>query len=220
MLTTLLTHPLTLSSLLLCFGAAMVLGVLTALVFRAGSKTSSSFFLTLSLLPLMIAVIIMLVNGNVGAGVAVAGAFALVRFRSVPGTAREIAAIFCCMAEGLAVGMGYVGVAAILFVCVAALTLALTFTGFGKPAASQKQLKITIPESLDYNALFDDIFAKYGVKAQLVRIKSTAMGTMFDLTYDVTMPGAQVPKAFLDDLRTRNGNLSIVLGAVQESDML
>lgn len=220
MLTSIITTPLTLPTLLLCLGAALALGILTALVFRAGSKSSASFSLTLSLLPMIVAVIIMLVNGNVGTGVAVAGAFALVRFRSVAGTGREIAAIFCTMALGLAIGMGYIGVAAVLFLFVAAVTLVLTLCRFGQTSAAHKQLKITIPENLDYNQLFDDVFAQHSIKAELKRIKSTAMGTMFDLTYDVTLPTASVPKAFLDDLRTRNGNLTIVIGAVQDDESL
>lgn len=220
MLTSILQLPLTLPILLQCLAAAAALGILTALVFRAGSRSSASFSLTLSLLPMIVAVIIMLVNGSIGTGIAIAGAFSLVRFRSVAGTGREIAAIFCSMALGLAIGLGYLDVAAIMFLCVAAVTLVLTLCHFGQPRAAHKQLRITIPENMDYNKLFDDVFAGHGVKAQLVRIKSTAMGTMFDLTYQITLPSATVPKAFLDDLRTRNGNLSIVVSTETELESL
>ncbi len=220
MLSSVLTYPITLLVFLLCLVSAGALGMLTAAVFRFRSRESASFTLTLSLLPMVVAVVIMLVNGNVGTGIAVAGAFTLVRFRSAPGSAREIAAIFTCMALGLAAGMGYLGIAAILFVCVAAVTLVMTLTGWGKAKGIHKQLKITIPENMDYDQLFDGVFAAHGVKAELTRIKTTAMGTLFDLTYDVTLPTPQVPKALLDDLRARNGNLSIMIGAAMEQETL
>lgn len=220
MLNSVLTAPLTLSGLLICLAAAMVLGVLTALVFLFRARHSESFALTLALLPMAVTLVILLVNGNVGAGVAVAGAFALVRFRSVPGTAREIAAIFCAMALGLALGMGYIGVAVIFFLCVAAFTLALTALRFGAPAAAQRTLRITIPENVDYNGLFDDVFDTYHVRAELIRIKSSGMGTLFDLTYDATFPAAGIPKPFLDELRARNGNLTILVGIPGEHEAL
>lgn len=220
MLNSLFIPSITLPLLLLSLTIAAVLGLLTALIFRVGSRTSASFSLTLTLLPMIVAIVILLVNGNVGTGVAVAGAFTLVRFRSIPGTAREIAAIFTCMAMGLALGMGYLGMAVILFLFVGGITLVLTLTGFGQARAIHKQLKITIPENIDYNALFDDVFQQHGVRAKLLRVKSTAMGTLFDLTYDITLPNEVIPKAFLDDLRARNGNLSIVAGALSESEGL
>lgn len=220
MLNSILSNPVMFPEFLICLLGAAILGALTAAVFRAGSRQSASFTLTLALLPMIVAVIIMMVNGNVGTGVAVAGAFALVRFRSVPGMAREIAAIFTCMALGLAMGMGYLGVAVALFVCVAVMTLVITYAGLGKPKGLHKQLKITIPENMDYDQLFDDLFLKHQVKAELIRVKSTAMGTLFDLTYDITLRSAKIPKELLDDLRTRNGNLSIMVGAAQETDTL
>ena len=220
MLNSLFSPSRTLPMLLLCLGAAAGLGILTALVFRVRSRTSAGFALTLSLLPVVVAMVILLVNGSVGTGVAVAGAFALVRFRSVPGTAREIAAIFTAMALGLALGMGYLSMAVLLFLLVAALTLLLTFTGFAQPRGIHRQLRITIPENLDYEELFDDVFHQFGMEAQLLRIKTTAMGTLFDLTYDLTVPQETVPKAFLDALRARNGNLSVVVGPLGESESL
>lgn len=211
MLNSIFTGRMTLFDLVLCLVIAMVLGILTALVFLYKSRHSASFALTLCLLPMTVAIIILLVNGNVGTGVAVAGAFALVRFRSVPGTAKEIAAIFTEMAIGLALGMGYVGIAAVFFVFSAAITLVLTSVNFGAVSKSQKRLKITIPESFDYDGLFDEVFEKFSVKAYLEKVRTTDMGTLFELTYDVSLPGRQMPKAFLDELRTRNGNLTITL---------
>ena len=207
-------------SLLICLISSMVLGVLTALVFLYKSKHSAGFALTLALLPMAVAVVIMLVNGNLGVGVAVAGAFTLVRFRSVPGTAREIAAIFTSMALGLALGMGYVGIAVIFFVLISIFTLILTAINFGAGSKNEKSLKITIPESFNYDGLFDEVFEKFGVRASLRKIKTTNMGTLFELTYDAVFPSGGIPKEFIDELRTRNGNLNIVMGDFTDREIL
>ncbi|MCD8023891.1 MAG: DUF4956 domain-containing protein [Lachnospiraceae bacterium] len=220
MLNSIMTSPITLQPLLICLGTAMVLGVLTAMVFSYKNRSSASFSLTLALLPMTVAVIIMMVNGNIGTGVAVAGAFGLVRFRSAQGTAREIAAIFITMALGLAIGMGYVGVAVLFFVIVAVFTLLLTQIGFGSLSAVEKQLKITLPENFNYEGLFDDIFEKYKVDVQLEKIRTTNMGTLYELTYHARFASAQVPKAFIDELRTRNGNLNIVVGEFTDKETL
>ena len=220
MLNSIFTGEQTIASLLICLIASMVLGVLTALVFLYKSKHSAGFALTLALLPMAVAVVIMLVNGNLGVGVAVAGAFTLVRFRSVPGTAREIAAIFTSMALGLALGMGYIGIAVIFFVLIAAFTLILTAVNFGAGPKNEKTLKITIPESFDYDGLFDEVFAKFGVRADLRKIKTTNMGTLFELTYDAVFPDGGIPKEFIDELRTRNGNLNIAVGDFTDREIL
>ena len=212
MFSSIIGSSVTLTSFFICAVVAMALGVLTALVFSYRSRQSASFSLALAILPMAVAVVIMMVNGNVGTGVAVAGTFALVRFRSLPGTAREIAAIFSAMAMGLALGMGYVGLAAIFFLLVAVLTLALTSIGFGSAPAKEKELKITIPENFDYNGLFDDIFEKYTKHSRLAKVRTTNMGTLYELTYDVQLADGTVPKAFIDEIRTRNGNLGITIG--------
>ena len=168
--------------------------------------------MTLALLPAIVQVVIMLVNGNLGAGVAVAGAFSLVRFRSAPGTAREITALFLAMALGLATGMGYVVLAALFFAIAALAIWGLTALGFGRPAAAQRVLKITIPENLDYDGLFDDLLARYTKTHELIRVKTGSMGTLYELEYRITLPGGTVPKEFLDALRCRNGNLGISCG--------
>ena len=163
--------------------------------------------------------VILLVNGNVGAGVAVAGAFSLVRFRSAPGTAREIGVIFLAMAIGLAAGMGYIGLAVLFFVIVAAVTLLLTRFNFGGSKRSERILRITIPENLDYEGLFDDLFQKYAENCSLEKVKTSNMGTMYELQYRIALKDAKIPKAFFDEIRCRNGNLNIVCGreAVGES---
>ena len=201
---------------------SLVLGVGAAWLsmYRAGSGNSQSFVLTLAVLPALVQIVIMMVNGNIGAGVAVAGAFGLIRFRSAPGSAREIALVFLTTAIGLATGMGYVVIAAVFFVIIAAFVVLLTAIGFGAGAADERELKITIPENLDYDGLFDDLFEKYTGSADLERVKTTNMGTLYELSYRIVLRDAKMTKAFLDELRTRNGNLTIVCGKPAEKASL
>lgn len=203
---------ITASAFFLCTAVSLVLGLASAALSMYKSRCSQSFVLTLAMLPAMVQVIIMLVNGNIGAGVAVAGAFGLIRFRSAPGSAREIGMVFLATAIGLATGMGYVALAAAFFAVMAAFSLALTAVGFGAGRADERELKITIAESLDYDGLFDDLFAKYTSAADLERVKTTNMGTLYELSYRIVLRDAHATKAFLDELRTRNGNLNITCG--------
>ncbi len=173
------------------------------------SRSTQSLAITLAILPAVVQAVIMLVNGSIGAGIAVAGAFSLVRFRSAPGTAREIAAIFLAMAIGLATGMGYVGLAVLLFLILAGAMLALTVLRFGQKEDAGRILKITIPEDLDYDGLFDDLFERYTTAHTLEKVKTTNMGTLYELRYRITLRQEPVPKVFLDELRCRNGNLNI-----------
>ena len=219
MLDSVIASGISIGGFLLCIFSAIVLGVLTALVFTYKTKHTASLALSLAILPAAVALVIMLVNGNIGAGVAVAGAFALVRFRSVPGTAKEIAGIFISMAIGLACGMGYVGLAAIFFAIMAVFVLVLSTVGFGENRSRAKQLKVTIPENLDYDGLFDDLFEKYLSFNELERIKTSNMGTLYELTYDITLKNDGDSKAFLDELRCRNGNLNIALGRAADKEI-
>ena len=209
-----------LPSFLVCVLTAMVLGLLTSLVFTAYSYHTGSLSISLALLPPVVTVVIMLVNGNVGAGLAVAGTFALVRFRSVPGSAREITGLFMSVSLGLACGMGYVGLAALFFVIMAAAVLILGKLHFGEGSRANRQLKITIPENLDYEELFDDLFEKYTLSHELVRVKTTNMGTLYELCYDVRLKDAGISKAFLDEIRCRNGNLTVICGREKEVEMI
>ena len=209
MLESILASGITLPAFLICTAVSLVLGIATAFISMYRTKCSQSFAVTLAVLPAIVQIVIMLVNGNVGAGVAVAGAFSLVRFRSVPGTAREIGVIFLAMALGLATGMGSVVLAAGFFGILAAVLFLLTKLGFGTRRTDERLLKITIPENLDYDGLFDDLFATYTTAHTLERVKTANMGTLYELQYRVTLRDAQVSKAFLDALRCRNGNLNI-----------
>ena len=220
MLESILASGITLPAFLICTAVSLVLGIATALISMYRTKCSQSFAVTLAVLPAIVQIVIMLVNGNVGAGVAVAGAFSLVRFRSVPGTAREIGVIFLAMALGLATGMGYVVLAAVFFVIIAAVLFLLTKLGFGTRRTDERLLKITIPENLDYDGLFDDLFATYTTAHTLERVKTANMGTLYELEYRIVLREERIPKAFLDALRCRNGNLNIVCGREVEKEAL
>ena len=220
MLESIISSGLTLSTFLICTLTSLVLGIGIAFVGMYRSRSTQSFAVALAILPVVVQLVIMLVNGNVGAGVAVAGAFSLVRFRSVPGTAREIGVLFMAMAIGLATGMGFVGLAVISFIIISAAILILTATGFGKAPAAERSLKITIPENLDYEGLFDDVFAKYTKSAELIKVKTSNMGTLYELQYGIVLKGENVPKEFLDELRCRNGNLNIVCGREVQKEAL
>ena len=216
MLDSILQSQLTAGTFLTCTAVSLILGIGTAWLAGFRSRTSQSLAVTLAILPAVVQTVILLVNGSIGAGVAVAGAFGLVRFRSAPGSAREIGAVFLAMAVGLATGMGYVTLAALFFAVIAAAVLALTALNFGSGSEHERILKITIPEDLDYDGLFDDIFAEYLRSFSLERVKTSGMGTLYELQYRIVLREAPVPKAFIDALRARNGNLTIV--CCKESD--
>ena len=220
MFNSVIPNAMTLSAFLMCIFAALVLGVLTALVFSFRNKHSGSFILALAVLPPIVTMVIMMVNGNIGAGLAVAGTFSLVRFRSAPGTAREICGLFMSTAIGITCGMGYIGIAAVFFLVMAVFLVLLSLFRFGETAASSRQLKITIPENLDYDGLFDDIFEKYTSRHELVRVKTTNMGTLYELTYTINLKTPEVSKQFIDDIRCRNGNLNIICGRESDRDAI
>ncbi len=206
-----LTVVISISDFLLCLGFSLILGLVMALVYMYRSRYTKSFVVTLALLPAVVCVVIMMVNGNVGTGVAVAGAFSLVRFRSVPGTAKEICTLFLAMGAGLIAGMGYLGFAAVFTVvmCIAFIVYNRLDLGAKKNAAIYKTVTITIPEDLDYSHVFEDIFTTYTTDASLLRVKTTNMGSMFRLTYNVTLRDSDKEKEMIDKIRCRNGNLEI-----------
>ena len=202
------TMTLTVSNFLLSFAVSLALGFVIAGLYMFCSHYSKSFVMTLVMLPAVVQVVILLVNGNLGVGVAVAGTFSLVRFRSVPGTAREITSIFLAMAVGLAAGMGYLGIAVLLVVVLGAVSMILTVTSFGDQR-NRKDLRITIPESLNYTDVFDDILKSYAKNWELVQVKTTNMGSLYKLTYQIEMKDTSEEKKMIDELRCRNGNLEI-----------
>jgi hypothetical protein len=195
----------------LCVGFSLVLGLIMAFAYMYKTRYTKSFVITLAMLPAVVCVVIMMVNGNVGAGVAVAGAFSLVRFRSVPGTAKEIGTIFMAMGAGLIAGMGYLGYASLFTIILCAVFIVYNRLDFGtkKKAAIYKTFVIVIPEDLDYTSVFDDIFDEYTRAYELVNVKTTNMGSMFKLTYDVELKSGLNEKEMIDKIRCRNGNLEI-----------
>ncbi len=204
---------ISMTDFLLCLGFSLVLGLVMALVYMYRTRYTKSFVVTLALLPAVVCIVIMLVNGNVGTGVAVAGAFSLVRFRSVPGTAKEICTLFLAMGAGLICGMGYLGFAVLFTLIMCAMFVLYNRLDFGekKNAARYKSLTITIPEDLDYTGVFDDIFDEYTSQYELERVKTTNMGSMFKLTYRVTLKDTVQEKKMIDEIRCRNGNLEITV---------
>jgi hypothetical protein len=201
-----------LGGMLICTTVSLALGLGAAWIYMFRNRYNQSFVITLVLLPAIVQIIVMLVNGNLGAGVAVAGAFSLVRFRSLPGNARDIGSLFFAMAMGFVTGMGYLFYAVLFFALIGAASLLLTLSRFGGKGTDFRTLKITIPENLDYDGLFEDIFAKYTLSSELDRVRTTNMGSLYELTYLVRMKSSSSPKAFIDELRCNNGNLNITLG--------
>lgn len=208
-----LTTVIGIGDFLLCLATSLVLGLAMAFAYMFRTKYTKSFVVTLALLPAVVCVVIMMVNGNIGAGVAVAGAFSLVRFRSAPGSAREIVTIFLAMGAGLIAGMGYLAFAVLFTVIMCVMFVLYNRLSFGtkKTDAIYKTVKITIPEDLDYSTAFDDVFAEYASERGLVKVKTTNMGSMFRLTYNITLRDILCEKEFIDKLRTRNGNLEVMV---------
>ena len=206
-----MTRVITVTDFLLCVGVALVAGLLLAGSYMYRSRYTKSFVMTLALLPAVVCVVIMMVNGNVGTGVAVAGAFSLVRFRSVPGTAKEISMLFVAMGAGLIAGMGYLGycVLFVLVLCLFCLLYSHLDLGAKKNAALYKTLTVTIPEDLNYTDVFEDILKEYTTKYELVRVRTANLGSLYRLTYDVTLKDAAREKELIDAIRCRNGNLEI-----------
>ena len=212
-----LTQTIEVGDFLLCLGVSLLLGLVMAAAYMFKNEYTKSFLITLALLPAIVCVVIMMVNGNIGAGVAVAGAFSLVRFRSAPGSAKEIVAIFLAMGAGLIAGMGYLGFAALFTVIMCVMFLIYNaMADNAKSEAANKTIKITIPEDLDYSGVFDDIFAEYTKKNELVKVKTTNMGSMFRLTYIVTLKDVTKEKQMIDCIRERNGNLEVMVSKQED----
>lgn len=206
-----MTNVISVSDFLICIACSLVIGLILAAAYMIRTRYTRSFVATLAMLPAVVCVVIMMVNGNVGAGVAVAGAFSLVRFRSVPGTAKEIGALFLAMGAGLISGMGYLAFAVLFSVILGGVLVFYNCVNLGSLDANgkYKTLHITIPEDLDYTGVFDDLFSQYTISCELTNVKTTNMGSLFKLTYDITLRNPNTEKELIDDLRCRNGNLEI-----------
>ncbi len=194
-------------------GAALVSGFLYSFLMSFRVRSTKRFFIVTALIPFIVAAVITFVNGNIGAGVAIGGAFSLIRFRSAQGSAEEIVAILVAMGSGIAFGMGYIGYGVVILIALSVLFLLFSFVPLfeHKNAAADQLLRITIPESLEYNGTFDDIFARYLKKVENAGVKTTGMGSMFRLSYKVQLKNPAEEKEFIDELRTKNGNLEVAL---------
>lgn len=212
---------ITLGDFVLTIIAALVLGAVLAFTYKFRSNPTKSFVGTLAILPAVVSVVILMVSGSLGAGVAVAGTFSLVRFRSAPGTAKEIGAIFMAMAVGLACGMGFMGAAVVFTVIMCVVVLIYEMVGFGRSNSTglNKTINITVPEDLDYSEIFDEVWESYTNKVEMIRVKTTNLGSLNKLTYNITLKEKNTEKKLIDDLRCRNGNLEISMSQQMTEQM-
>lgn len=196
---------------LICIVVAFFLGGVISFTHKITTKTTHNFLLTLAILPVLVQIVILLINGNLGTSVAVAGAFSLVRFRSLPRNSKEIISVFWAMAVGLALGMGYIAYAVVFTIIIAVIIIIINKLVISNEEISRRKLKIVIPENMDYDDIFKDIFEKYTNKAEINKVKTTNMGSMYELSYYVELKKNINQKSFLDEIRCRNGNLLVML---------
>ncbi|MDD2269797.1 MAG: DUF4956 domain-containing protein [Eubacteriales bacterium] len=206
---------LTLQNTLFCTAASIGLGLLLAGAYLLQGNHTKNFTVSLVMLPLLVQAVIMMVNGNIGTGVAVMGAFSLIRFRSFPGSSRDITAIFAAMSVGIATGMGFLGFALIIAIVFATLSVILSKIPLKGKETADRELKITIPETLNYTEVFTDILDKYTKNASLEKVRTTNMGSMYEITYLISLKASNTEKQLIDELRCRNGNLPIILHRAQ-----
>lgn len=199
------------TTVLICAGVALLLGIALAITHMKTSRTTKGFLTTLTTLPILVMAVMIMINGNLGTSIAILGAFSLIRFRSLQGDAKELLSIFFAMMIGLACGMGHILFAVIITVISILAILFFSYTHFLEPNRKERVLKIVIPEDLDYEEVFTDIFSKYTSKAELVRMKTMNMGSLYKLTYDITLKNGVKEKAFLDEIRVKNCNLKVLL---------
>lgn len=207
------TAVISVKDFIICVACSLVIGLILTLAYTVRARYTKSFVITLATLPAVVCVVIMMVNGNIGTGVAVAGAFSLVRFRSVPGSAKEIGMLFLAMGSGLIAGMGYIGYAFLFSIILSAVYLLYNMLNIGskKSSSRYKSIRITIPEDLDYTGVFDPVFAEYTSSFELTKVKTVNMGSMFRLTYDIRLKDPALEKELIDRIRERNGNLEITV---------
>ena len=205
--------PVTVSEFFIMAGAAVLSGFVFSWIMSFRIRSRKRFFMVVAIIPFIVASVITFVNGNIGAGVAVGGAFGLIRLRSAPGSVDEIAAILIAMGSGIAFGMGYVAYGVVILIALAVVYLILSFLPIfeHKSMAQDRMLRITIPESLEYSGAFDDIFKHYLISYENAGVKTTGMGSMFRLSFKIQMKDPSEEKAFIDELRTKNGNLEIAI---------
>lgn len=221
--TTTTENSINISQSILAVVVAVIIGLVIGVTYMLLCKKEGyqkNFIFGLIIIPAVVTVVIMLVGSNVARAFSMAGAFALVRFRSAPGSAKDIAVVFFSMAVGLACGLGYITFAACFAVIILLVTVALTIAGIGSDSEKMKQLRITIPEDLNYNSIFDDLFEKYTEGSKLNKVKTTNMGTMYELTYNIKLKNSVDEKEFIDNIRMRNGNLNITMNVMPDNSAM
>ena len=208
----------TLTNTLIILGVAIILGVLISIVYMKTNKVyTEAFPLTLIMLPVIISIIILLVGNNVARAFSLAGAFSIIRFRSAPGNPKDLSYVFFTLAVGLALGMGYIGYGVLFTIILCAVMIILAEINFGDTKGNKLKLKITIPENMNYEDAFNDILDRFTTSWKLVRVKTKEFGVLYELSYELVMnPGTQ--KQFMDEVRTRNGNLTVSLTMAEYSD--
>ena len=211
---------LNITTILICSGVALALGLVIAFTHMKTSKTSRNFLITLTILPLLVEVVMLMVNGSLGTSIAILGAFSLIRFRSIAGNSKEISSVFFAMAVGLALGMGHILFAAVITAITVVVILVLSKTNIFNLSAQPQTLEITIPEDLDYTHVFDAEFKKYTSHHELIRSKTTNMGSLYQLTYDVSLKKSANEKEFLDAIRVKNSNLKVLLSHVSKEQLI
>lgn len=211
MLESVFSNTIDLSSCMYCVITSIILGIVISVTYRITNRTNERFLVTLATLPLLVQAVIFLVNGNLGTAFAVAGAFSLIRFRSIPGTSKEILFVFWTMMVGLGLGMGYIGYTSLITAVVAVVIIIGTnlTKNVNSKEKEERKLNIIIPENLDYREVFDDLLKKYTVKSELVKVKTTNMGSMYELNYKIILKDRSNEKRFMDEIRCRNGNMLV-----------
>lgn len=211
---------LSITSALICILSSVILGLIISIVHMKTSKYSKNYIITLAIIPLLVSTIMIMVNGNLGTGVAIAGAFSLVRFRSMPGNSKEIISVFFAMTIGIAIGMGQVFFALLITLVTSLIILLFHLTKFASDKNKYKTLDIVVPETLDYDNMFTDILKKYTHKYELIRIKTTNLGSLYELRYDITIKNETNEKELIDELRVRNGNLKVCIHKLENGEVL
>lgn len=211
MFNSIIGSEITITTLLICLLSSLLIGLCISIIHMKTSSYSKNFVLTLTILPMLIQILMIMINGDLGTSIAVLGAFSLIRFRSIPGNSREITSIFFAMAMGLVIGVGYILYAFLITFIISLILLILYKTNFGERKKQDLNLKILVPEDLDYTTIFDDIFDKYLDKYYIEKVKTTNLGSLYEITYSIILKKDVKEKEMIDDIRSRNGNLNIVL---------
>lgn len=199
------------TTVLICAGVALILGVAISFTHLKTSQTTKGFLTTLAVLPLLVMAVMIMINGNLGTSIAILGAFSLIRFRSIQGRAKDLLSVFFAMMVGLALGMGHILFAVVISIVAIIAIVLFSYTHFLEPNQNERVLKIVIPEDLDYDDVFKDVFEKYTVEARLVKMKTVNMGSLYKLTYDIRLKNGAKEKQLLDDIRVKNSNLKVLL---------